>query len=182
MGEVVVQGCFRTETPVIVRMGLLTVVQVAASDACRVAELVPRSLDFGEQIHAVVVHGGDGRNIARVFIVRVFLVVVEAGRKGKGLQPVFIDGFAQQGVGASVHIVTVRRTFVVTVGGLGADVCAHGIEGKRLPGGELLEVVEVEHRTAALALLLFEGGVCLCPVYNLFLTEIARHVTEVAAQ
>lgn len=135
MGEVVVQGCFRTETPVIVRMGLLTVVQVAASDACRVAELVPRSLDFGEQIHAVVVHGGDGRNIARVFIVRVFLVVVEAGRKGKGLQPVFIDGFAQQGVGASVHIVTVRRTFVVTVGGLGADVCAHGIEGKRLAGG-----------------------------------------------
>lgn len=135
MGEVVAQGCFRTETPVIVRMGLLTVVQVAASDACRVAELVPRSLDFGEQIHAVVVHGGDGRNIARVFIVRVFLAVVEVGRKGKGLQPVFIDGFAQQGVGASVHIVTVRRTFVVTVGGLGADVCAHGIEGKRLPGG-----------------------------------------------
>lgn len=115
-------------------MGLLTVVQVAASDACRVAELAPRSLNFRKQIHAVVVHGGDGRNIARVFIVRVFLAVVEAGRKGKGLQPVFIDGFAQQGVGASVHIVTVRRTFVVTVGGLGADVCAHGIEGKRLPG------------------------------------------------
>lgn len=65
-------------------MGLLTVVQVAASDACRVAELVPRSLDFGEQIHAVVVHGGDGRNIARVFIVRVFLVVVEAAERVKG--------------------------------------------------------------------------------------------------
>ena len=182
MGEVVAQGCFRAETPVIVRVGLLAVVQVAASDACRVAELAPCSLDFGEQVHAVVVHGGDGRNIARIFIVRVFLAVVEAGRKGEGLQPVFIDGFAQQGVGASVHVVTVGRTFVVAVGGLGADVCAHGIEGKRLPGGELLEVVEVEHRTAALALLLFEGGVRLCPVHNLFLAEITRHVTEIAAQ
>lgn len=134
MSEVVTQGCFRAETPVIVRMGLLTVVQVAASDACRVAELAPRSLDFRKQVHAVVVHGGDGRNIARIFIVCVFLAVVEAGRKGEGLQPVFVYGLAQQGVSASVHVVTVGRTFVVAVGGAGADVCAHGIEGKRLPG------------------------------------------------
>ena len=100
----------------VIGMFILTVIQVTYSHTGRVAELAPCTFYLGKGIYPAVVHEIERGNISCIFIVSVFLAVVESCGKGEGLQSVFIDGFAQKGVGLAFYIVYVGGAFIITAG------------------------------------------------------------------
>ena len=182
MGDVVRQRHLGTESPEVVPMVILGVMDIACTRPQRVAQLAKHTLNFGKGIQAVVVRPRQRGGVAQVVVLGVFGTIVQARRDRERPQPVLIDDLREQGSRFAIHIILVGRPLVIETAGLRGDIGAYSIGGKRLARGDLAEEIKVQYWRMTLVVIPTRSPIVACAIHDILDAIVVRGIAERSGQ